>query len=284
MKLEQFYATLQETVHGQEYLTLIKQARARKDLVPGEDHHIHPRSLGGALRAPSNIVRLTYYEHILAHYHLTLAFPRNSKLFCAFKCMSQMHFRFVNEVEKVKLEQLEGWARLREKQHNRGQVMITDGYRDRFVSKDELESLEPGWYIGMSETARSQRYGNDHHKGKVVGEEGRNNLSKSHAGKRWVSNPETLESTSVTPEEAEQMVTKEGWVYGRLNYPKRLVESRQRAERFISDLECQKSFKIYTSETEDWLAAGKGRFVLGRIYWGKDKLLQERQELSRYLQ
>lgn len=39
-------------------------------------------------------------------------------------------------------------------------------------------------------------------------------------GKRWISKPDTLESTAVSPDKAKQMVEHEGWVYGRLNYPK----------------------------------------------------------------
>lgn len=98
--------------------------------------------------------------------------------------------------------------------------MVTDGIRDRYVSEEEITSLETGWHIGMSDSARNKRFGNTHHKGKVVSKEGRENISKGHMGKRWISKPDTLESTAVSPGKAKQMVEHEGWVYGRLNYPK----------------------------------------------------------------
>ena len=53
------------------YDALMAKARARNSLNGySERHHIKPKSLGGS-DVRSNIVRLTYREHYLAHWMLT---------------------------------------------------------------------------------------------------------------------------------------------------------------------------------------------------------------------
>lgn len=52
------------------YMNIMNRAKTRIDLMEGEYHHVIPKSLGGS-DTQTNIVKLTYREHFLAHAILT---------------------------------------------------------------------------------------------------------------------------------------------------------------------------------------------------------------------
>lgn len=72
------------------YFQLIEKAKSRKTELPTEIHHILPRSLGGT-DEETNLVRLTFREHYLAHYLLWkfTAGEAHKKMARAFFVMSQ---------------------------------------------------------------------------------------------------------------------------------------------------------------------------------------------------
>ena len=68
-----------------------------------ERHHIIPKCLGGSNKV-NNIVRLTYGEHLFAHYLLCIINYPNSGLIYAFKRMTQGSLRENNDSTKVVLK------------------------------------------------------------------------------------------------------------------------------------------------------------------------------------
>lgn len=96
-----------------------------------ETHHIIPRSYGGS-NDRSNLVKLTVYEHILAHYYLAIG-TDNVHMFWAFKLMiGKRQYNKLTDLEKVKLEELEHWAELREQARSR---MFSDEARAKISQK-----------------------------------------------------------------------------------------------------------------------------------------------------
>lgn len=77
-----------------------------------EKHHLIPRCFGGS-NDKTNLVKLTTYEHILAHYYLALG-TDNIHMFHAFNYMLGRQFEKITDIEKIKLEELQYWAHVRE--------------------------------------------------------------------------------------------------------------------------------------------------------------------------
>lgn len=74
-----------------------------------EAHHIIPRAMQDT--PDDRCVRLTPFQHIYAHYLLALEDERAKIIFAL---MVQYNFKKLSDLEKITLEQLEEWARLRE--------------------------------------------------------------------------------------------------------------------------------------------------------------------------
>lgn len=114
MTWETLQSELQKSKAGKAYINLILEAQKN---VPKdgtiEVHHIVPKSLKGSDDS-TNLVALTVFDHIKAHYFLAKALGdyKRSTL-KAFDCMCQMHFSKVSELDQITLEQLEGWGKLR---------------------------------------------------------------------------------------------------------------------------------------------------------------------------
>lgn len=111
----EFEQKLQESCEGRKYLDLIA-SNIRRNLVREkgyELHHIHPRGLGGE-NNQENLVKLTIFEHCLAHTYLAKAFPSPQTLKPIAR-MSSRQYLDLSELEKVSLDEIEGWASLREK-------------------------------------------------------------------------------------------------------------------------------------------------------------------------
>ena len=75
-----------------------------------EKHHIVPRCLGGS-DDPSNIVELTFEEHVEAHHILHLRYPHHKGLKAAFLFMSgqteearKAHMAYAHEMSSLKLK------------------------------------------------------------------------------------------------------------------------------------------------------------------------------------
>lgn len=73
--------------YGKHYNNLISRARNRKLVGRCERHHIIPKCMGGSNHR-SNLVDLSYKEHIVAHLLLTKMYPDHPKLICAAQRMT----------------------------------------------------------------------------------------------------------------------------------------------------------------------------------------------------
>ena len=98
----------------QQYYQLLvgKEPSTLKNERGFEKHHIIPRCFGGS-NDKSNIVKLTTYEHILAHYYLALG-TENIHMFTAINMMMGRQFKKLSDLERVKIEELEHWSVIRE--------------------------------------------------------------------------------------------------------------------------------------------------------------------------
>jgi hypothetical protein len=71
------------------YKNLIESRQKTRDLEKGADyeiHHVSPRCLGGTDES-SNLVKLTYREHYIAHWLLIKIYPNEPKIHYGFLCM-----------------------------------------------------------------------------------------------------------------------------------------------------------------------------------------------------
>ena len=100
----------------EKYFCLINKAKQRvlEEGAIFEKHHIAPKSLFPELsNNPKNIVNLTCYEHIQAHYYLCYMYPNSKAMLYAFQIMSDT--RKIPGNEKETLPLFENYSELREK-------------------------------------------------------------------------------------------------------------------------------------------------------------------------
>lgn len=97
----------------EQYLTFIESCRD-KDYSGKitEIHHIVSRALGGS-NDPTNLIRLSCFDHIRAHILLYRACPCRKTLLPII-WMSSKEFRHISEKERETIEQMEEWAQLRQ--------------------------------------------------------------------------------------------------------------------------------------------------------------------------
>ena len=100
-----------------------------------EAHHIVPRSLQDT--PDDRCVRLTAFQHIYAHYLLALEDKRAAVVFAL---MVNLNFDKLSELDKITLEQLEDWARLREEgRSNPDYVKAVSEKSKMYWSKDGVK-------------------------------------------------------------------------------------------------------------------------------------------------
>ena len=158
---EEFYEKLESCVEGKAYLELIRSQKEQP--VEGEVqwrfefHHIHPRGLGGT-NQKENLVKLSVYEHCLAHLYLAKIFPC-LETYYPLNRLSGQQFQKCSEVEQITLEQVFGWSQVRNnlREYSRGnkcKVYNKEG-QQRVVLIAELEDWEQKGYVrGLPEEAR----------------------------------------------------------------------------------------------------------------------------------
>ena len=176
MTWEELQKELQKSKAGNAYIRLISEARKN---VPEnsavEVHHIVPKSLRGSDES-TNLVTLTVFDHIKAHYFLAKALgDRKRSTLKAFDCMCQMHFSKVSEMDQITLEQLEGWGKLRAKSRKHSEETkkkiseATKGKRKVRIQPTSQETREK-----ISRAKKGKQLSLDH----------RENISKAKKGTR----------------------------------------------------------------------------------------------------
>lgn len=112
----EFLEELKSSVKGTTYLDYLESHGNFQDIEHEqgyEVHHICPKSLGGD-NTRENLVKLSTYDHIVAHYLLALAMPCDQTI-AALYYVSNAQIKNLSNVEQIKLEDLEQWSVLRER-------------------------------------------------------------------------------------------------------------------------------------------------------------------------
>ncbi len=117
LNIENFYEKLNNCEEGRQYICLVENAQKENRGIKKEKgfeiHHIHPRKLGGD-DSEANKVKLTNYEHSLAHLLIAKAFPCNETL-NAIKIMGiYKTFNNLSKEEKETIEDLYYFSSIRE--------------------------------------------------------------------------------------------------------------------------------------------------------------------------
>lgn len=141
------------------YNNLIEKARSRIEKDPNdyyEVHHIIPKSLGGT-NDESNLVTLTYREHIIAHMLLSEIYPNNTKLIFAARAML-IHNSNSTRPDAIKYISTRSIARIKQKaiEVRRGMKM-PEGFGERIA---------------------------EHNRNRVVTEETKKKISNANTGKK----------------------------------------------------------------------------------------------------
>lgn len=110
----EFYRLLIESKYGQKYIEIINNAKSSiyESCVKTEIHHILPRAYGGT-NNKKNLIKLSCKDHLLAHLYLALI-TKNIHMFHAVNFMFDRIFNNLDDIEKVTIEQVENFAKIRE--------------------------------------------------------------------------------------------------------------------------------------------------------------------------
>lgn len=117
---KEFFNQLNSCEYGRQYLELVTNPEnhlGKKD--KGEVHHIHPRKLGGDLKAPENLVKLSVFNHCLAHVLLAKAFIElnitgKHEALLMISMLSRKQYKTLSDIEKITLEDIYNWSILRQ--------------------------------------------------------------------------------------------------------------------------------------------------------------------------
>ena len=194
-----------------------------------EIHHIHPRALEGP-DDESNLVKLTIFEHCIAHYYLAKAVPCWKTLYPILR-LSGRQVKNLSDLERLSLEEICQWSLLREqirkmpkppeiieklrtshlgKTHTLeqkqlasvrmiGKILVNKDGRSTYIRSEEWPVYESdGWQKGQSE---EQKKRSPEHLKKL-----------NHKGKIAVNNGEY--GKLIYPEELDKYLS-EGWIRGR---------------------------------------------------------------------
>lgn len=201
MDVEIFYKSLYESEWGQKYLKLIREPVPEGCMV--EIHHIQPRALGGT-NSSVNLVKLSVYQHILAHIYLAKALPCSETLL-PITWMSRKSVKKLSDLEKVNLGKLQEWTELREKASAESSKLI---HNPEALAKSIKKSQETRVkkygsctaYLHTDEirekvlTTIATRYGGDR-AGQFHTEEARNRMQKTKLERYGTTGPVLTEES-----------------------------------------------------------------------------------------
>lgn len=173
---EEFYTTLRSTKYGQQYLELIQtvqeENRGLSRQIGYEKHHIHPRALGGEIKAVENQIKLTTYEHCQAHALLALAIPCYETL-VPISQMSFGQYVRIQDLERVTLEEMYSWSELR--------IRSCLARRGRHLSPEHKEKISRN-RRGILVSVETRRKISEKNKGRKHTEEEKRKVSEKLRG------------------------------------------------------------------------------------------------------
>lgn len=230
---QDFYDQLNVSEAGRDYIALVESCKSRA-LIPEpgyEIHHRFPTSLGG-LNVNANKVKFTVFEHCKAHALLAKAIPCYKTL-QPITYMSVAQVQKLEDLEKVTLEDIFEWSKLREKalhhpkspehvekfrqtlkakgmkrspEHiekmsRKGMIAVNDGEHSCLIYPDQLqEYLDKGWVRGRTQKVKEKL--SNAHRG----------LSGTSTGRKVIHFGE--KERKVKPEEIQAFLD-QGWSLGR---------------------------------------------------------------------
>ena len=116
---EEFFKQLNSCEYGRQYLELVNNPENHLGKMDkGEVHHIHPKKMGGDLKAPENLVKLTTFNHCLAHVLLAKTAMQLHSNWIGEALMpivwlgQGQQFHSLSELEKITLEDIYNWSEL----------------------------------------------------------------------------------------------------------------------------------------------------------------------------
>lgn len=147
------------------YFLLIDRAKARgSDVVVGERHHIVPKTLGGS-NEKSNLVKLTYREHFLAHWLLV-------KFTCGQDKRKMNHALFRMTGGGGNRPILNGWR------YERAKLANTHAMKVAMIGNTRTKGMK----LKLSPEARAKI--SSTLKGRKITEETRAKIGAAHKGKK----------------------------------------------------------------------------------------------------
>lgn len=142
MDSQEFLKTLKKSKEGLKYLNLVEENKGKRDLKwkkGFERHHIQPKALGGS-DDRSNLVKLTVFDHILAHIYLAKALPCYDTV-AATCIMCGRRVKTLSEVEKITLEEAYDQAQIRQLRRKYRRPK-TDEENRHFVEQSKKTRIE----------------------------------------------------------------------------------------------------------------------------------------------
>lgn len=232
---EEFFNRLSQSDSGRDYLKLVNSCSKTVEKRKGyELHHIQPKALGGE-DSVSNLISCTIFEHCKCHALLAKAIPCYKTLQPLTR-MSHGQVKRLQDLEKIRLEEMYEWSNLRKKalhypkpaetiekirkshlgkklseEHIRkrtskrvGTITVTDGNSTKYISPEELNDwIGKGWKRGISETRRMRL---------VSSHKGRSGDKSSSFGRKCIHKED--KELKVYPENISEYLSK-GWKLGR---------------------------------------------------------------------
>lgn len=112
----EFIEKLKGTSAGQKYIALIQEEKSKGRSLNWERgferHHIQPKALGGE-DSEDNLVKLSVFNHILAHVYLAKALPCYDTVY-AVQILSGKQKNSLQDIEKATIDEVCEWAKIRE--------------------------------------------------------------------------------------------------------------------------------------------------------------------------
>lgn len=228
-----------------------------------EAHHIIPKHIQKINnQVDDRCIRLTPFEHILAHYILAREYKGEYiKIFCL---MVSYNLNKIDNIDLIKLENLKDWAELRKSsirrlsESRKGQIPSNKGKKARQDTIDKLRESHTGlkwWNNGTTQTMSKDKPGEDWALGRLkCTEKARKQMSLSHIGKR--NGPHSEETKRKIGESNKKPRCIHWWTNGVDNVSSDVCPNGYYKGRYISDSQKDKLSKSHigkkhSKETND---------------------------------
>lgn len=174
----------------QELLFKAKNRTINEEQTITEKHHICPKSLFPKnAKNPKNLIKLTVFEHILAHYYLCFIYPQSNEMIFAFNCMinEKNKYRSLSDLENYDLDSLPELTYLRERfltymRSDEMKQIVSKAHKGKTTSDLQKQRVSETW-TGKKHSEETKKKMSEARKGYKPSEETCKKLSNSKKGK-----------------------------------------------------------------------------------------------------